>query len=233
MKLKKIYILLSLSLAGMTTFSACQDFLSEKPYSFVGPEEVGNDDAAVSQWVTGVYSKWADDMFRWGNFPRVLDMDCDYASGPDWAFSNAGAGNYQGDDVTNTIWKGCYNLINRANVAIKYINAITGADERVKTNGLGEVYFQKAFAYFMLVKAYGEIPLFDRAVTDGTGYNNPRRPIADVYAEIVRLLEEEAIPRLYKNTDAEYQTGHVCAGTAVGLLAKVYATMASGCTSCR
>lgn len=85
MKLKKIYILLSLSLAGMTTFSACQDFLSEKPYSFVGPEEVGNDDAAVSQWVTGVYSKWADDMFRWGNFPRVLDMDCDYASGPDWA----------------------------------------------------------------------------------------------------------------------------------------------------
>ena len=228
MKLKKIYILLSLSLAGMTTFSACQDFLSEKPYSFVGPEEVGNDDAAVSQWVTGVYSKWADDMFRWGNFPRVLDMDCDYASGPDWAFSNAGAGNYQGDDVTNTIWKGCYNLINRANVAIKYINAITGADERVKTNGLGEVYFQKAFAYFMLVKAYGEIPLFDRAVTDGTGYNNPRRPIADVYAEIVRLLEEEAIPRLYKNTDAEYQTGHVCAGTAVGLLAKVYATMASG-----
>ena len=106
--------------------------------------------------------------------------------------------------------------------------SITGADERVKTNGLGEVYFQQAFAYFMLVKAYGEIPLFDRAVTDGTGYNNPRRPIADVYAEIVRLLEEEAIPRLYKNTDAEYQTGHVCAGTAVGLLAKVYATMASG-----
>lgn len=72
MKLKKIYILLSLSLAGMTTFSACQDFLSEKPYSFVGPEEVGNDDAAVSQWVTGVYSKWADDMFRWGNFPACL-----------------------------------------------------------------------------------------------------------------------------------------------------------------
>ena len=100
----------------------------------------------------------------------------------------------RGDDVTNTIWKGCYNLINRANVAIKYINAITGADERVKTNGLGEVYFQKAFAYFMLVKAYGEIPLFDRAVTDGAGYNNPRRPIADVYAEIVRLLKRKPFP---------------------------------------
>ena len=67
MKLKKIYILLSLSLAGMTTFSACQDFLSEKPYSFVGPEEVGNDDAAVSQWVTGVYSPY---QARGGNSPN-------------------------------------------------------------------------------------------------------------------------------------------------------------------
>ncbi len=228
MKLKKYIFLLSFACMGATTFTACDDFLAEKPYAFVGPEEVGNDDAAVNQWVTGVYSKWADDMFRWGNFPRVLDMDCDYASGPDWAFSNAGAGNYQGDDVTNTIWKGCYNLINRANVAIKYISAINGADEHVKENGLGEVYFQKAFAYFMLVKAYGEIPLFDKAITDGAAYSNPRRPISEVYAEIIRLLEEEAIPRLYKNTDAGFQTGHVCAGTAVGLLAKVYATMASG-----
>ena len=227
MKLTK-YILASLSLASVMAFTACEDFLKEEPYSFVGPAEVGNDNAAVSQWVTGVYSKWADDMFRWGNFPRVLDMDCDYASGPDWAFSNAGAGNYQGDDVTNTIWKGCYNLINRANVAIKYINQITGADEQLKENGLGEVYFHKAFAYFMLVKAYGDIPLLDVAITDGASYDNPRQPITDVYKEIIRLLEEEAIPRLYKNTDAGFQTGHVCAGTAVGLLAKVYATMASG-----
>ena len=34
-------------------------------------------------------------MFRWQNFPRVLEMDCDYTSGPDWAFSNLGAGNFR------------------------------------------------------------------------------------------------------------------------------------------
>ena len=53
-------------------------FLAEDPYAFVGPDQVGNDNVAVNLWVTGVYSKWANDMFRWQNFPRVLEMDCDY-----------------------------------------------------------------------------------------------------------------------------------------------------------
>ena len=110
-------------------------------------------------------------------------------------------------------------------MAIERINKITGADEVVKENGLGEVYFNKAFAYFLLVRAYGEIPLFDKSIDEGASYNQPRRSIKEVYDEIIRLLEVEAIPRLYKNTDASFQVGHVCAGTAVALLAKVYATM--------
>lgn len=32
---------------------------------------------------------------------------------------------------------------------------------------------------------------------------------------------------MYKNTDQAYQAGHVNAGSAAGLLAKVYATMAA------
>ena len=227
MKLHKLYLIAGFSVASMMPFMSCSDFLKEEPYTFVGPGEVGNDDSAVNLWVTGVYSKWCNDMFRWDNFPRVLEMDCDYATGPDWAFSKLGAGNFQGDETVDAIWKGCYNLINRANLAIQYVSEITGASERVKTNGLGELYFQKAFAYFMLTQAYGEIPLFDTAVSNGASYNQPRRSISDVYAEIIRLLKDAA-GMLNKNTDAGYQSGHVAAGAAAGLLAKVYATMASG-----
>ncbi|WP_436415167.1 RagB/SusD family nutrient uptake outer membrane protein [Petrimonas sp.] len=226
MNFKNICILLGISITSIF-YNACSDFLAEKPYSFIGPDQLGNDDNAIDQWVTGVYSKWANDMFRWDNFPRVLEMDCDYTTGPDWAFNNLGAGNFQGDEVSASIWIGCYNLINRANVAIAHIEKIDGATERHKNNSLGEMYFQKAFAYFMLTKAYGEIPLFDVAVSEGADYNQPRRPIPEVYGEITRLLEQ-AIPMLYKNTDREHQAGHVSAGTAAGLLSKVYATMASG-----
>lgn len=225
--LKKIYLVLALSAGSLGSFTSCSDFLAEDPYALVSPEQIGNDNSAIDLWVTGVYSKWADDMFRYNNFPRVLEMDCDYTTGPDWAFSNLGAGNFQGDDVATSIWTGCYNLINRANVAINYVSQIDGADASVKENGLGELYFQKAFAYFMLTKAYGEIPLFDVAISEGADYNQPRRPVSEVYAEIIRLLEE-AIPLLYKNTDANFQEGHVNAGTAAGLMAKVYATMGAG-----
>lgn len=227
MKINNISILSGFLLAGILSFSSCNDFLAEKPYSFIGPKQLGNDNDAVNQWVTGVYSKWSNDMFRWSNFPCVLEMDCDYTTGPDWAFSNLGAGNFQGDEVSAAIWIGCYSLINRANVAIANISKIDGATEKHKNNGLGEMYFQKAFAYFMLTKAYGEIPLFDVAISEGANQHQPRKPIPEVYAEIIRLLEQ-AIPLLYKNTDPEYQAGHVAAGTAAGLLAKVYATMASG-----
>lgn len=79
---------------------------------------------------------------------------------------------------------------------------------------MGELYFQKAFSYFLLTRAYGEIPLFDVAISEGASYNQPRRPIPDVYAEIIRLLEQAA-GMMYKNTDAEYQKGHVAAGTAI------------------
>ena len=132
MKFNHIFLSVALSAALMGGFTSCDDFLAEDPYAFVGPDQVGNDNAAVNLWVTGVYSKWANDMFRWQNFPRVLEMDCDYTSGPDWAFSNLGAGNFQGDEVADAVWKGCYSLINRANVALNYVNQITGADEKVK-----------------------------------------------------------------------------------------------------
>lgn len=227
MKFNHIFLSVALSAALMGGFTSCDDFLAEDPYAFVDPDQVGNDNAAVNLWVTGVYSKWANDMFRWQDFPRVLEMDCDYTSGPDWAFSNLGAGNFQGDEVTDAVWKGCYSLINRANVALNYVNQITGADEKVKANAIGELKFNKAFAYFMLTKAYGDIPMFDVAISEGASYEQPRRPIAEVYAEIIRLLEE-AIPVMYKNTDADFQEGHVAQGAAAGLLAKVYATMASG-----
>lgn len=225
MNIRAITIKIVLCIGVLLT--GCNDDLKENPYSFIGPGQVGDSEAAADQWVTGVYSKLPDDMFRWDNFPRVLELDCDYTSGPDWAFSNLGAGNFQGDEVTNIIWKGGYSLINRANVAIKYVSGMNNITQEYKNNALGELYFLKAFTYFMMVKAYGDIPLFDTAISEGTDHNQPRRPIAEVYQEIIRLLIF-AKDSMYKNTNGGFREEHVSAGAAAGLLVKVYATMASG-----
>lgn len=80
----------------------------------------------------------------------------------------------------------------------------------------------------MLVRAYGDIPVYSVSVNQSQQYtNSPRIPIKDVYTQTIIPLLDDAKDMLYKNTDTNFQAGRVCAASAAGLLAKVYATIAS------
>ncbi|MBP5257601.1 MAG: RagB/SusD family nutrient uptake outer membrane protein [Prevotella sp.] len=223
---KNILHIVLLAIVGMLTITSCSDFLEEEPKSMIGPDNVEDSNAGVDYWVSGVYSNWLDDMFRWAEFPRVLELDADYISGPDWLFSYLGAGNFQEESSLDKMWKGPYNLINDANIAKRYINSMKNPSEEYKNNAIGECLFQEAFAYFLLVRAYGPIPVLDEDVTVTGKFDNPRLPVKDVYAAIISRLER-AVELLYDRSNPNYRAGHVSAGSAAGLLAKVYATMAS------
>ena len=226
MKKTMTYVLALIMGAGMT--AGCTSWIEEDPDSLITPEMVGDSEDAAKQWVTGVYSKWVNDMFRWGYFPRVLEQDADYISGPDWLFGGFGAGNFQGtnDDLAlqDALWNGCYNLIGRANKAEREIKSMTNISDAAKHNAIGEVKFHKAFAYFLLVRAYGQVPV--QPEVDTVDKNQPRQTVDSVYNYIIKNLEAATV-MMYKNTDQAYEAGHVSAGSAAGLLAKVYATMAS------
>lgn len=216
------FVLLMMAAAGLTS---CNSWIDEDPEGLITPDKVGSDETAANQWVTGVYSKWIYDIFCWGYWPRVLELDNDYISGPDWCMSSLGAGNFQGDvDVVDALWNGCYGLINRANEAEREISKMDDLNEAFKNNAIGELKFQKAFAYFLLVRAYGAIPIQDEQ--EGGEQSKPRTSVDSVYQYITANLEQAA-QLMYKNTDSGYKTGHVSAGSAAGMLAKVYATEAS------
>ena len=221
--MRKAIIIVAISILPFA-FTACS-WIQEDPSGLVTDTVIGDSEDACDQWVTGVYSKWIYDMFCWGYFPRMLEFDADYISGPDWLFGTFGAGNFQGEpDLTDALWKGCYGLIGRANNAERHIKAMNNISEATKNNAIGELHFQKAFAYFLLVRAYGEVPI--QPETETFDRNQPRQPVTKVYDYIIAQLEE-ATRLLYKNTDAAYRPGHVSAGSAAGLLAKVYATEAA------
>lgn len=214
----------TLCLIGLLCTS-CNSWIEEDPKGLVTDERVGDSEEAAAAWVTGTYSKLIYDMFCWGYFPRVLEFDADYISGPDWLFGTFGAGNFQGEsDVTDALWKGCYGLIARANNAERHINAMSNLSLESKNNAIGEMKFLRGFAYFLLVRAYGELPIQPEQLT--TDYNQPRQSVTAVYDYIEKNLEE-ATSLLYKNTDKAWQSGHASAGSAAGLLAKVYATQAA------
>jgi len=214
-----------LCLSSLLCLSACSSWIEEDPQSEVTDEKVGDSYEACASWVTGTYSKWIYDMFCWGYFPKVLEFDADYISGPDWLFGTFGAGNFQGEsDVTDALWKGCYGLIARANNAERHIQAMQNLTTAQKNNAIGEMRFMKGIAYFLLVRAYGDCPIQPEEET--TDYSQPRQPVAIVYDYIIKNLEDAA-SMMYKNTDNVWEEGHVSAGSAAGLLAKVYATMAA------
>ena len=218
--MKKAFII---AIATLSLYSC--SWINENPDSLVTDVSMGDSPEACDAWVTGTYSKWIYDMFCWGYFPRMLEFDADYISGPDWLFGTFGAGNFQGEpDLTDALWKGCYGLIGRSINAERHIAAMKNITDATRNNAIGELRFQRAFAYFLLVRAYGDIPV--QPETETFDRSQPRKPVAEVYNTIISLLDSST-RLLYKNTHEAYRAGHVCAGSAAGLLAKVYATMAA------
>ena len=178
--MNKKYVILLLCLSSLFCLTACNSWIEENPESEITDERVGDSNEAAAEWLTGTYSKWIDDMFRWGYFPRVLEFDADYISGPDWLFGTFGAGNFQGEsDVTDALWKGCYGMIGRCNNAQRHIQAMEKISAATKNNAIGELKFMKAFAYFLIVRAYGDCPIQPEEET--TDYNQPRQSVAAVY----------------------------------------------------
>ena len=131
--MKKIIFSVLALLMGAGALTGCSSWIEEDPESLITDDMLGDSEDAAKQWVTGVYSKWVNDMFRWGYFPRMLEQDADYISGPDWLFGTFGAGNFQGEpEVPDALWNGCYNLIGRANLAEREIRAMNDISDAVK-----------------------------------------------------------------------------------------------------
>lgn len=211
-------------LVGVIYLVSCEDMLEEKTYDFISDVEDSNEGADL--YVMGTYSYLLDDMFRWNQFPKVLDMDCDYATGPDWSLSDVGAGNFQGESGMDPVWNKSYTLIHRANNTIESISKMSNVTEVHKLNAIGEMKFLKAWAYFVLVRAYGDVPVYQQSVNEGTDFNQPRQSVKVVFEHIISLLDE-AEDEMYKNTDSNFTEGRASAGAAASLLAKVYVTIAS------
>src|SRR5690606_17748722 len=56
-------------------------------------------------------------------------------------------------------WQNGYTLINGANLILKYVPGIEFASEERKNEILAQAYTMRAFAYFVMVRTWGELPL--------------------------------------------------------------------------
>ncbi|MEM1321660.1 MAG: RagB/SusD family nutrient uptake outer membrane protein [Bacteroidota bacterium] len=123
--------------------------------------------------------------------------------------------NVQSEDY----YQSMYDIIFRANNILNFINV---ADESNQSLYAAEAKFLRAFAYFKLVRLFGDVPLVTRVV--GAQENEDlftRVPAEQIYDQIVADLEE-AVDNLEAGSKSRASKA-----AAQGLLAKVFLTRES------
>ena len=219
MKQMKSYLL---ALSFIITASSCKKAITEEPKGFLNDKTLFNTAAGANAALIGVYERVSTYYYLGNQLPQMLS----FASGAFWA-STAGSqpvatmSAQPSDALVVRPWNESYTGINSVNGLIEGMKGspLTG---NTKNYVLGEGYFLRAVLYFNNVRIWGAVPL-RLSLSNGQGIDMARTPVADVYAQIIKDLEQA---KLLMPEPAAQIKGRPNKYAASALLAKVYLTMA-------
>lgn len=233
---KSKYIFFLGTLMAMLPFTSCDDFLEEKPLDEKSSNEFWKTKEDAESAVSALYfggvpylnnfdvdGGWTPKATMWGGIMSGLYVD----KRKDRTFTTASEGcifNCEAfDGPAMKLWHEFYKGISRANFLIANIPTMTNVLEpAVIDNYVAQGKFFRAYAYFYLVKEFGDVPYISEPYKSPENMNVPRMPAADVYAKIEQDLLEitsgNALP-----TKTFYNNGcRVTKDMANTLLAQVY-----------
>lgn len=119
--------------------------------------------------------------------------------------------------VMTDVWRGLYQIINRANMVLSKAPGVTD-NTALRDRVIGEAKFLRAFAYFDLVAQWGDVPLYTEPIASSTAFKG-KSPAAEIYTQIIADLTDAAakLPDSYSGTDL----GRATKGAANALLGRV------------
>jgi hypothetical protein len=227
MKLDK-YIFSTFIAATTLLLSSCSDFLDRSPQGQFTEDD--NPNALVNGKIYNVYTMmrsfdvtsgtpaFAIHSFRSEDAEKgslasdgsdVAEMYDDFIYTP----SNGQLGAYWGKNYA--IIYQCNDILNA--IAEK---ETTGQTESEDIINKGEASFFRAYCYFNLVRAFGEVPLVTYKINDASEANIPKTTADKIYEQIDRDLKtaEESLPETWSS---DY-TGRLTWGAARSLHARTY-----------
>src|SRR5689334_8658127 len=150
----------------------CKKFLDRKPLtSTLDDLNQGTLEAQSLGMYNTLRSYAGFSTLPWIDFHSVRDDDAQKGSSlTDGAEVNAEFETFQytkDDWATNTYWNDHFYMINLANKALFYADSLKVTDPASLRN-IGEACFFRAYSYFELVKAYGEVPKINFYYTNAT-----------------------------------------------------------------
>lgn len=164
----------------------------------------------------------------WVDFNSIRDDDAQKgSSSTDGAEINAEFETFQytkDDWATDTYWNDHYYLIGQANQLLYTADSLKLTGDLVNRH-LGEAYFMRAFGFFELVKAYGDVPLINFYYTKASDGIKPKSTATAIYAQIDADLTKavQFLPVNWKDaTGTNAYPGRLTKGAALTLWAQAY-----------
>ncbi|MBV9879714.1 MAG: RagB/SusD family nutrient uptake outer membrane protein, partial [Gemmatirosa sp.] len=185
---------------------ACDKTLQTAPYDRVPAESAITDLSTAQAALNGVYGALESTSYYGLDLEMLGDLPSDNGR---WAgtyqFLNEIVNNRIAADNSEVtaMWTAMYRAVDRANVVITRVPALTGIPDATKNQIVGEAYFLRALTFHNLVKFWGPIPTPTTPVTTpADAANYTRTPVDQVYAQILSDLDKAAqlIPASNTNT---------------------------------
>ena len=233
MKYKYLFFSLFFSCSIITS---CSNFLDEDPQSEIGSENYFTKPDHARAAVNTLYREGVAEFYinalpydgsgyMYGGYISGL-FDNDY-KGQVVFVQHCQALTFTPDNISEKmdyIWNNCYKAISHANTVIKNINKVVGLEEEERARLLAEAKFFRAFNYFYLVKAFGDLPLILEPYESLDNLYVSRTSISEVYSKIVSDLKE-CLNGGLNDTYFSNNGFRVTKGAAEMLLSSVYLQM--------
>lgn len=229
MKFTGIFILVTLS----TAFWSCKKFLDEEMVSTITQDyfetEKGLDELVVAnynilRWKYGFME--GPFLFETGN-DIVEPLDNNWATYSPSVWSASGEAGEYANNLMGYFQQqllGAYPIINDCNKAIEIILEKApgkyGTDAAYSQQRLAEVYFLRAYAYYLLVTQFGDVPFpLKSNNTLPSNFYLPKATSAEIYA---RLIQDVRFAVDQLPLSGQTQRGRITKWAAAHFLAKLY-----------
>ena len=236
MKLKNIL----LGLACISIITSCSD-LNYREYTVYEKDHVFTDFGRTQAFVTNIYSYLDTDMPAYGALCAATDeaeyawswgTTHDYINGA-WSATNPKSqwGFYQGIRAVNYFLKESQ----QADFSELLLDKNYEAEMKRFNRYQYEVRFLRAYFYFNLVRAYGDVPFTTEVLTDAEANTLPRTSYTEIFDFIVRecdqIADELPVDYTQLSNDAANgsnpETGRITKQTVLALKARALTYKAS------
>lgn len=251
-KMKKIAVFILLTFSLVSFNSCINDLLDQKPLGQNYGDVFWVDKQGAEKGLAGAYALFRSNLLNgnsfmmWGEFPGMFLLNT-----PQWIVGYIHGGNYVLAywDYTRK-WDRFYQVVTLTNIIQKRVGALdvskfktssstTDAEaQKEKERIMGEALFIRAYAYFYMVRIWGDVPLVTEAIEssdqliDENGYviGLERSPEVEVLKQILADLDQAKKWLDYSNPGDQNWAVQANKGSVEALEAHAAAWLASRVT---